>query len=92
MEAFASTDDGFRIAELDLGICGPGELFGARQSGLAPLRVADLVRDLDLLALARADAREWIERSPRLDAPGEEGLRRMVLGRYGAVLGLVEVG
>ncbi|MBM4105378.1 MAG: ATP-dependent DNA helicase RecG [Phycisphaerae bacterium] len=92
MEAFASTDDGFRIAELDLGIRGPGELFGARQSGLAPLRVADLVRDLDLLALARADAREWIERSPRLDAPGEEGLRRMVLGRYGAVLGLVEVG
>jgi len=91
MEAIASTDDGFRIAELDLEIRGPGELFGARQSGLAPLRVADLRTDLDLLAAARRDARAWIERSPDLAEPDEAALRRKVMTLYGDVLGLVEV-
>ncbi|MGA1018811.1 MAG: DNA helicase RecG, partial [Phycisphaerales bacterium] len=91
MEAIASTDDGFRIAELDLEIRGPGELFGARQSGLAPLRVADLRTDLDLLAAARRDARAWIDRSPDLAEPEEAALRRKVMTLYGDVLGLVEV-
>ncbi|MGA1057853.1 MAG: ATP-dependent DNA helicase RecG [Phycisphaerales bacterium] len=91
MEAIASTDDGFRIAELDLLIRGPGEMFGARQSGLAPLRVADLERDRDLLALARRDARAWIERSPRLDRADEAALRRKVLATYGDALGLSDV-
>jgi ATP-dependent DNA helicase RecG len=91
MEALASTDDGFRIAELDLEIRGPGELFGARQSGLAPLRVADLRRDLPLLAIARAEARAWIESSPDLGRPEEQGIRRKVFALYGEVMGLVEV-
>ena len=91
MDAIASTDDGFRIAELDLLIRGPGEMFGAKQSGLAPLKVADLERDRDLLALARRDARAWIERSPRLDHGDEAALRRKVLATYGDALGLSDV-
>ncbi|MEC7352129.1 MAG: helicase-related protein, partial [Planctomycetota bacterium] len=57
LEAIGSTTDGFAISELDLEIRGPGELFGARQSGMPPLRVADLMRDAELLAIARTDAR-----------------------------------
>ncbi len=91
MEAIAETDDGFRIAELDLRIRGPGEMFGAKQSGLPPFRVADLERDAELLLLARRDARAWIERSPRLDRPEEVGLRRKVLATYGDALGLSDV-
>ncbi len=91
MRAFAETDDGFRIAELDLEIRGPGEIFGERQSGVAPLRVADLRRDLPLLAAARAEARAWIEASPDLSRPEERALRRKVFALYGEVMGLVEV-
>ncbi len=66
LEAIASTADGFVIAEKDLEIRGPGELFGARQSGLAPFRVAQLPRDLELLQLARRDAIDWVQDNPTL--------------------------
>ncbi|MFM7051831.1 MAG: ATP-dependent DNA helicase RecG [Planctomycetota bacterium] len=92
LEAIRSTDDGFRISELDLAIRGPGELFGARQSGLPPFKVADLTRDLGLLERARRDATEWIARSPILAQDGEHLLRRKVLGTYGEALGLGDVG
>ena len=92
LEAIAETDDGFKIAELDLAIRGPGELFGARQSGLPPLRVANLVEDLELLGLARRDAIEWIERDPHLREPSSKEAKRLVLSRYGTALGLGDVG
>ena len=92
LEAIASTEDGFAIAELDLGIRGPGELFGARQSGLPPFRVADLARDIELLNKARTDAAAWIERSPELAAPEEALLRRKLMLVYGEALGIGDVG
>ncbi|MFM7134489.1 MAG: helicase-related protein, partial [Planctomycetota bacterium] len=92
LEAVRSTDDGFRISELDLAIRGTGELFGARQSGLPPFRVADLARDLPLLERARRDANEWVARSPLLASPDETLLRRKVLATYGEALGLGDVG
>ena len=52
-----ATDDGFRIAEEDLRLRGPGEVLGARQSGLPALRLADLAAHADLLAPARDDVR-----------------------------------
>ena len=91
LEAIRSTDDGFKIAELDLAIRGPGEFFGARQSGLPPFVVADLTRDLALLELARRDALAWIARSPRLLAPEEALLRRKILHLYGEAFGLGDV-
>jgi len=92
LEAIKSTDDGFRISELDLAIRGPGELFGARQSGLPPFKVADLARDLGLLERARRDASDWIARSPLLAAEDERLIRRVVLETYGEALGLGDVG
>ena len=90
--ALASTTDGFVLAEKDLAIRGPGEVFGTRQSGASPMKVADLMRDRDLLALARRDARAWIDRSPRLSRPEEELLRSRLLRSYGKTLGIGDVG
>jgi ATP-dependent DNA helicase RecG len=60
LEVFAASRDGFEIAEADLGIRGPGDLLGVRQAGLPELRLADLVRDRDLLEAARSDAVELL--------------------------------
>lgn len=92
LETIAATADGFVLAERDMEIRGPGELFGVRQSGLPPFRVADLVRDLDLLKMARRDAAAWIERSPHLEGPGEELIRRRLIKAHGQWLGLGDVG
>ncbi|MEE2973465.1 MAG: ATP-dependent DNA helicase RecG [Planctomycetota bacterium] len=92
LDAIGSTDDGFRIAELDLEIRGPGELFGARQSGLAPFKVADLTQDLDLLRIAREDASRWIEDDPALLQPRATAIRRRLMSTYGDSLGLGDVG
>jgi ATP-dependent DNA helicase RecG len=91
LEAVGQTDDGFEIAELDLAIRGPGELFGSRQSGLPPFRVADLERDADLLRLARRDAKEWIDRDPDLALPEHRAVRRKLMHAYGGALGLADV-
>src|SRR5260370_15028447 len=54
------TNDGFRIAEKDLEIRGPGEVMGTRQAGLSEFRIANLVRDLDILQAARKEAEFYI--------------------------------
>jgi ATP-dependent DNA helicase RecG len=92
LQAIGGSDDGFDIAERDLRLRGPGEVFGARQSGLAPFRVADLSRDAELLRLARADAGAWIDRDPDLQAPESLPLRRKLMHLHGQALGLADVG
>ena len=92
LNAIASTTDGFVIAEKDLEIRGPGELFGARQSGLAPFHVAELPRDLELLLLARRDARQWIHDNPTLAGDRDALLRQRLLKAHGKALGLGDVG
>lgn len=66
MKALCSTNDGFKIAEEDLKLRGPGDFFGARQHGLPQLRVADLAGDIRVLQEARAAAEEVIARDPGL--------------------------
>lgn len=88
----AQTGDGFEIAEKDLEIRGPGEVFGLRQAGAPPLRVANLTLDRELLNLARRDAEAWIERSPTLGKPEENLLRKRLLKAHGKWLGLGDVG
>lgn len=59
--------DGFRIAEEDLNIRGPGEFFGTRQSGMPDLAIANIARDADMLSIARREAFSLIEHDPHLD-------------------------
>ena len=61
IQAMLSTTDGFRLAEIDLQLRGPGEMAGTRQSGMPEFRVANLMEDSQLLALAQREAEEWAE-------------------------------
>src|SRR5207247_5680687 len=72
------TDDGFRIAEEDLRLRGGGEVLGTRQSGLPELRLADLARHAELVAVAHDDARLVLERDPQLASPRGEALRALL--------------
>ncbi|MGH9464674.1 MAG: ATP-dependent DNA helicase RecG, partial [Thermoanaerobaculia bacterium] len=65
LRVFAETTDGFRIAEADLEIRGPGDLLGTRQSGLPVFRVANIVTDREWLERARSDAHELLVEAPR---------------------------
>jgi ATP-dependent DNA helicase RecG len=92
LDAFTKTSDGFELAELDFQLRGPGDLFGTRQHGLPPLRIADLRRDTALVDEARRDAQTLIESDSDLQNPSLARLRRMVFHRYGEALDLGDVG
>ena len=92
MDAINSTNDGFKIAELDLEIRGMGDFFGTRQSGMPPLRVAQIPEDLDLLQLAQRDAKAVIDKDWMLMDPDHTLLRKVVYQQYGEALGLIDVG
>lgn len=70
------TQDGFKIAQADLEIRGPGELLGAQQSGLLQFRMADLVRDEKLLEQARAEAEHLLHLDPRLEKSEHQALKK----------------
>ncbi len=78
LEVMRATDDGFRIAEEDLRLRGPGEVLGARQSGLPALRLADLTHHADLLGPVRDDVRLCLERDPALRSARGEALRLLL--------------
>ena len=72
LEVLEATTDGFRIAEEDLAIRGPGDFLGTRQSGIPPFRVADIIRDAEFLRLARKEASDFLA-SPAAET--DEGTR-----------------
>ena len=92
VQAMVETGDGFRIAEIDLQMRGPGEFFGTRQSGLPEFRVADLLRDAALLEEARREAQAIVAADPELRAPEHRGLRGALLARWRGKLALASVG
>jgi ATP-dependent DNA helicase RecG len=82
LRAFAGTDDGFKIAELDLEERRQGDLLGARQSGGVDFKVARFPDDTDLLTEARALARTLLDADPALDQKAHQALRDRVVTRY----------
>ena len=78
LEVICRTSDGFKVAEEDLRLRGPGDFFGHRQHGLPAFRVADLSGDLRLFESARAAAEEVFARDPDLSLPENAVLRRRV--------------
>jgi ATP-dependent DNA helicase RecG len=92
LHAFAATQDGFRIAELDLAERGMGDLIGARQSGGVEVRHARLPDDEDLLARARQLATELIAADPALQRAENQRLRERAVARYPRAVELFRVG
>jgi ATP-dependent DNA helicase RecG len=92
VQAMTETNDGFKIAEVDLQLRGPGEFFGTRQSGLPEFRVADLLRDAALLEDARRDALAIVAADPELRGAEHRGLRQALLARWRGKLALASVG
>ena len=92
LAAFAETSSGFDLAEVDLKLRGPGNLFSTHQSGFPPLMIADLIRDVNLLVAARADALQLVADDPDLQQEGHDRLRQLVFARYGHALDLSDVG
>ena len=68
--SWSAQHDGFKIAEADLAMRGPGEFLGTRQSGLGDFRLANLVRDAKILMEARNEAQAWLEKDPDLEQFG----------------------
>ncbi|WP_435577958.1 ATP-dependent DNA helicase RecG [Gilvibacter sp.] len=87
LETMCATNDGFEIAEVDLKLRGPGDLMGTQQSGILNLRIADVVRDRDILAMARSFAMELLKNDPNLEHPLNEPVRRtyIELAKYGNI-------
>jgi len=92
LKVMESTSDGFRIAEADLEIRGPGDFLGTRQSGMPDFRVANILRDGALLEHARQAADNLLESDVELSAPEHVTLREELLRRWGHRLEIAAIG
>lgn len=92
LKTMVETNDGFRIAEVDLQLRGPGELYGTRQHGILNFKIADLMTDGPILDAARKEAFHVVEEDHRLERPENRVIRETYLKRYREKFGLMEVG
>jgi ATP-dependent DNA helicase RecG len=90
IRTLVDSNDGFYIAEMDMKLRGPGEFFGTKQSGVPGLRLADLMRDTDILDMARAEVNALIQE--RKDAEELRGVVRYIQEHWQRRYGLVQVG
>jgi ATP-dependent DNA helicase RecG len=90
IRTLVDSQDGFAIAEMDLKLRGPGEFFGTKQSGLPSLKIANILRDPDILSAARHEAKVFVEHPP---TPEEYAKAvEYIKGRWQRRYGLVQVG
>ena len=92
IQAMIRTNNGFRIAEADLNIRGPGEFFGTRQSGIPNFKIANIIHDATLLEAAKKEAESLIKADPVLNAPGHQLLKRMLQKHWRGNLEIASVG
>jgi len=78
LKIMCSTSDGFKIADEDLRLRGPGDFFGSRQHGLPQLQIASMAEDMNVLKEAQNCARELLQNDPNLSLPEHRGLRAAV--------------
>ena len=91
LEVMIRSNDGFEIAEHDLRLRGPGEMFSTRQHGLPDLKIANIVDDFDLLIMARKNAFELVSQDPMLTKTENRNIRQALLAKFGDALGLADV-
>jgi ATP-dependent DNA helicase RecG len=91
LEIMTRSNDGFEIAEHDLRLRGPGELFSTRQHGLPDLKIANIIDDYELLIMARKNAFELVSEDPVLTKAEHKNIRQVLLARFGDSLGLADV-
>lgn len=89
LRQFASTNDGFKVAELDLTLRGPGEFMGIRQHGMPEFKIGDIVKDAEILYSARYEAEKTIKEDPKLEK--DVSLKNAVRERFGERISLIEV-
>jgi ATP-dependent DNA helicase RecG len=77
------TTDGFEIAEADLRLRGPGEIFGTRQHGLPEMHISDLVRHVDVLKKAKEAAITILEQDPKLEKAENQQLKKRIQKMFG---------
>lgn len=82
LEAFCETESGFEIAEKDLRLRGPGDIWGARQHGIPQLKIGSLSRDGEIMSAARAEAEKWILIDPALKKPEHASAREELKARF----------
>ena len=86
------TTDGFKIAEEDFAIRGPGEFLGTRQSGLPDFRIANILTDVKILSEARKEAFRLIEEDPALSLPEHRTTQLVLRERWKGRLELASIG
>jgi ATP-dependent DNA helicase RecG len=92
LATMVQTTDGFRIAEVDLEIRGPGDFFGTRQSGMPEFKVANIVTDAAVLAQARDDAFALVAGDPHLRRDDHRALADHLRSRFAEEMTLLQVG
>ncbi|MFH1369804.1 MAG: ATP-dependent DNA helicase RecG [Planctomycetota bacterium] len=91
LEMMERSSDGFEIAEHDLKLRGPGELFSTRQHGLPDLKIANIIEDYDLLVTARRSAFELVSADAMLTGSRHRNIRQALLTKFGDSLGLADI-
>jgi ATP-dependent DNA helicase RecG len=92
LTTLVKTDDGFKVAEEDLAIRGPGEFMGTKQHGIPGLRVADLVRDMEILILARTEALRLVQNDPDFMLAPHKQLKNILVTRFQDKIRFMNVG
>jgi len=92
LKAIEGTLDGFQIAEADLNIRGPGEFFGTRQHGLPEIKFGNILKDFDIMEMARSEAFNLITKDPSLGEERHRLLKDNLVSRFREKLDLVKVG
>ncbi|HPS55467.1 MAG TPA: ATP-dependent DNA helicase RecG [Sedimentisphaerales bacterium] len=91
LAVMARSNDGFEIAEHDLKLRGPGELFSTRQHGLPDMKIANIIDDYELLVMARKNAFKFVEKDPMLRNSENKAILKEIISKFGDSLGLADI-